>query len=588
MILCKSCGYEGVYEGRKCPQCKAEFSLSGEEISRMEEDRRAAIVQGAHETALELTHILADAGQPAAAAAYGYMLYEGDGVIENPTAAMEYLSFAAHEGDAKGAYLYGKALEKQGNDEGRFFLIYSALLGYAEAYEAAAPVFFEAGKGEAGAAYLALAAACGSRTAALSLARRYESGRGVARDAALAKWYLSLAGPLPPHGWLMAFRLRKTAAKEPPAPTVPHLSSLISQMLGRAEKMGYKKIYLSLCQMLATRGDKEAQCRLGEIYIRGYLGTPSPTKGKEVLAYYGRQGNAAAYLLLGDLYRTGDGLSHSRVEAAACYNAAKALGSAEACVRLGDLYASGDKAPNIPYAHQLYKEALALGSREGAQKAHAIEERREALYTRGKSVLATDAEDAYRAFAISASMGYTPAAVALGFCYEEGLGVQQDRRRAFLWYERAAKEKDAMAEYRVGRCYLHGIGVNRDFKAAHLFLRRAASAGVEEARVDLFAMLERRGQKLLRSLYSMGMRLLYIGKREAAKSIMERASALGFAKATYTLGCFYEFGIGTASHRDLAYETYRVAASQGFLDTRAAYKSVLLKMIHGKKQESMV
>ncbi len=587
MILCKSCGYEGVYEGRKCPRCKAEFSLSVEDISRMEEDRRTAIVQGAHETAMELTHILADAGQPAAAAAYGYMLYEGDGAAENPTAAMEYLSFAAHEGDAKGAYLYGKALEKQGKDEGRFFLLYSALLGYAEAYEAAAPIFFETGNNEAGIAYLALAAACDSRSAALALARRYESGRGVAKDESLAKWYLSRAGLLPPHAWPMAFRLRKTSAKEPPAPTVPHLSSLISQLLGRAEKMGYKKIYLSLCQMLATRGDARAQCRLGEIYIRGYLGTPDPAKGKEALAYYGKRGNAAAYLLLGDLYRTGDGLSPSRVEAAACYNAAKALGSAEACVRLGDLYASADKAPNVPYAYQLYKEALALGSREGAEKAHAIEEKRETLYMRGKSALATDAEDAYRAFALSASMGYTPASVALGFCYEEGLGVQQDRRRAFLWYERAAKEKDAMAEYRVGRCYLHGIGVNRNFKAAHAYLRRAASAGIEEARVDLFAMLDRRGQKLLRSLYSMGMRLLHRGKCEAARSIMERASELGYAKATYTLGCFYEFGIGVKMDRDLAYETYRVAASQGYHDMRAAYKSVLLKMIHGKQKSTV-
>ena len=68
MILCKNCGYEGVYEGRKCAQCGAEFSLSAEEISLMEEDRRIAIRDGAHETAIELTHILADAGQPAAAA----------------------------------------------------------------------------------------------------------------------------------------------------------------------------------------------------------------------------------------------------------------------------------------------------------------------------------------------------------------------------------------------------------------------------------------------------------------------------------------------------------------------------------------
>ena len=586
MILCKNCGYEGVYEGRCCPQCKAEFSLSAEEITRMEEDRRVALAEGAHETAVELTHILADAGHPAAAAAYGYMLYEGDGVAENPSAAMEYLALAAHEGDAKGAYLYGKALRAQGREEGRFFLLYSALLGYAEAYEAAAYVFADEGRGEDAVAYLALATACGSRSAALALARRYEKGKGIGADVALAKWYLSLAKPLPPHAWPMAFRLRKTVAKEPPAPTVPHLSSLLSEMLQRAEKAGYKKIYLSLCQMLATRGDQQAQCRLGELYIRGYLGTCEPEKGKNVLAYYGKRGNAKAYLLLGDFYRRGEGVPASRVEAAACYNAAKALGLAEAYVRLGDLYAE-DASPNIPYAHKMYKEAIALGSREGADKCYAVERQREELYAHGKSVLADQAEDAYQSFALSASMGYRPAIVALGFCYEEGLGVKQDRRRAFLWYESAAKDKEAMAEYRLGRCYFYGIGINRDFKAAHTYLRRAAAAGIEEARTELFALLECRRKKMLRSLYSMGMRLLYLGKHSAAKSVLERASELGVAKATYALGSFYEFGIGVTADRDLAYATYRLAEDQGFMDVRAAYKSVLLKMIHGRQKSTV-
>ncbi len=586
MILCKSCGYEGVYEGRFCPHCKSEFSLSAEEISRMEGELRVALAEGAHETAVELTHILADAGLPSAAATYGRMLFEGDGVAENQTAALEYLSLSALAGDAKGAYAYGKALQKRGKDESGFFLLYSALLGYAEAYEAAAAALAAEGKEEAAVAYLSLSALGGSRSAALALARRYERGKGVVANSAYAKWYLSQSAPLSPYAWPMAFRLRHTVPMEPPMPTVPHLSALITHMLRLAEQAGYKNIEMSLCQMLATRGDAEAQCRLGKQYVQGYFGKPEPTKGKDVLAHYGRKGNAAAYLLLGDLYRTGEGLPASRVEAAACYNAAKALGSAEACVRLGDLYAEGQK-PNIPYAHQLYKEALALGSREGADKARRIEDQREELYESGKQLLITRPENAFHNFARAASMGYTPAAVALGFCYEEGLGVKMDRRRAFLWYERASKEKENMAQYRLARCYLHGIGVNRDYKMARVLLRRASIAGIEEARIDLLNMLDRRKVKLVRSVYSMGMRLLYKGKYAAARSAMERASELGVAKATYTLGCFYEFGIGVKMDRDLAYATYRAAQEQGFYDVRAVYKSVLLKMIHGKQKSTV-
>jgi TPR repeat protein len=585
MILCKSCGYEGVYEGRKCAQCGAEFSLSAEEILQLEDERRIAIRDGAHETATELTHILADAGHPAAAAMYGRMLYEGSGVREDAAAAMEYLSLSAREGDAKGAFFYGKVLKKQGNEQGKFFLLYSALLGYGEAYDAAATIFQDAGQEADAIAYLGLAAASGSRRAAASLAVRYDRGAGVAPDEGIAKWYLLHAAPLPPNVWPLAFRLRNVQAKEPPAPTVPHLSALIREMMERADKCGYQKAYLNLCQMLATRGDEQAQCRLGLLYIQGYLGAPDAEKGKDVLLYYGKKGNAAAYLALADAYRFGAGMPLSRMDAIAWYNAAKALGSAEACIRLGDLYSENDRGQNIPYAYALYREALSLGSREGADKARAIEERREELFARGKKQYTDAPEDAFSSFALAASMGYAPASVMLGFCYEEGIGVSVDRRRAFLWYESAAKEKEAMAEYRLGRCYLHGIGINRNFKAAHMYLRRAAAAGVEEAREALFALLARRGQKLLSSLYSMGMRLLYQGKYAAARTAMERAAALGHARALYTLGALHEFGIGGKADRDLAYSTYRAAAEKGFVDSRAAYKSVLLKMFHAKRAE---
>ncbi len=544
----------------------------------MDQARRAALAQGDKETAAQLAWILADAGDPAAAAVHGRMLYGAGG--EKLSAALPYLAVAAEGGDAAGAFAYGAALRARAEEGAHFFLLYAALLGNGEAYPAAAEIFFEKGRSEEGVAYLALAAANGNAAAALSLARRYAAGDGTARDAEIAKWYLLQCRPLPVHFWPLAFRLRGASPKEPPAPAVPNIAALIAEMLGEAEKRGYKQIYLSLCQMLAARGNTSAQCRLGVLYAQGYFGECEPQKAREVLLHYGKKGNAAAYLTLGDMYRTGMGFAVSREDASACYQAAKALGSADACVRLGDLYAESERTPNCAYAHSLYKEALALGSREGADKAREIEEKREALYAQGKAALATDAEDAYRDFALSASMGYAPAAVALGFCYEEGLGAKKDRRRAFLWYENAEKQKDAIAQWRLGRCYFHGIGVNRNFEEAHRLLRHSASLGVAEAREELFDLLERRKKKMLRSLYSLGMRLFYLGKYETAMGVLERASALGVVRATYILGCFYEFGIGTEVDRDKAFAIYRAAEAQGFSDARARVKSLLLKMMH--------
>ncbi len=577
MIVCKKCGYEGVYEGKNCPGCHALFSLSEEELARLSEDLNLALRERAYESAAELSHMLADAGQASAAATYGRMLYEGDAVIEDKREAMTYLLFAAEQGEPMGAYLYGRALAERGDAAGDFFILYAALLGHGAAYEAAAEIFFSIGRETDALAYLALAAHGGSRTAALSLARRY----AARSDLAGAKWYLAKAAPLPPSAWPLSIRLRSTAAREPQAPSVPHIGALIAELRAEAERRGYKRIDLSLTQMLAARGDVSAQCRLGLLYLEGYLGAKDIKKGADVLKYYGRHGNADAYLLLGDAYRAGTLLPPSRAEAMECYEGARALGNAAACVRLGDMYCE-ESTPNIAYAYLLYKEATSLGSREGAERAGSIEQRRETLYTEGKAALITDGEDAYRRFALAASMGYTPAAVALGFCYEEGIGVKTDRRRAFLWYESAAKEKDAMAVYRLGRAYFYGIGIQRDFKMAHRLLRRAAAEGIEDARTDLFALLERRRKKALRSLYSLGMRLLHQGKHAAARSTMESASALGVARATYALGCFYEFGIGGACERDLAFATYRRAQEQGFADARASYKTVILKMFHEK------
>lgn len=584
MIFCKECRYEGAYAGRTCPRCGKALSFSAEELAGFEAARRAALSEKDLAAALEYAHILADAGSPAAAAAYGRMLYEAG--AESAAAALPYLSFSAESGDAQGAYLYGKAQRERGEEGADFFLLYAALLGYAEAYAAAAAVFFDRGESTEGIAYLSLAAAGGDLSAALSLAHRYARGSGSERDEGLAKWYLSLVHPLPAHAWPLAFRLRRAVKKKPEAPAVPNITALISELCAEAQKRGYKRIDLSLCQMLATRGSTDAQCRLGMLYAEGYLGEREPEKARQVLLHYGRKGNAAAYLVLGEMYRTGKGQPLSRTDALTCFRAAKELGSAEACVLLGDLYAESEGAPNIAYAHSLYKEALALGSAAGGAKARGIEEQREALYAQGAEALSQDAEDAYRNFALSASMGYLPAAVALGHCYEEGVGAKKDRRRAFLWYESAAKEKDAMAEYHLGRCYYFGIGIQRDFKEAHSYLRRSASRGVEEARALLFEMLEARKKRELRSLYSLGVSLFYHGKFDAAQSVLSRAASLGVARATYILGCFYEFGIGTEVDRDRAYALYRAAEAKGLSDARARVKSVVLKMMHrhGKRE----
>ena len=74
---------------------------------------------------------------------------------------------------------------------------------------------------------------------------------------------------------------------------------------------------------------------------------------------------------------------------------------------------------------------------------------------------------------VSAAAGNADAQNDLGYCLHEGLGVPKDRRHAFRWYLRAAKQGVVRAQFNVGLCYRDGEGV----KARQSESPRMASAG---------------------------------------------------------------------------------------------------------------
>ena len=75
------------------------------------------------------------------------------------------------------------------------------------------------------------------------------------------------------------------------------------------------------------------------------------------------------------------------------------------------------------------------------------------------------------------------------------------------------------------------------------------------------------------------MRLIYISKFSIARTYLEAAIRLGNPKATYTLGCLYEFGRGTEQNKREAYRLYTMADENGFADERSKYKFTILKML---------
>ena len=70
-----------------------------------------------------------------------------------------------------------------------------------------------------------------------------------------------------------------------------------------------------------------------------------------------------------------------------------------------------------------------------------------------------------------------PAQCNLGFCYYQGIGVEEDNDQAFHWFEKAAAQGYPRALQLLGECYENGYGVEQDeAKAAQLY-RQAHEQG---------------------------------------------------------------------------------------------------------------
>ena len=92
-------------------------------------------------------------------------------------------------------------------------------------------------------------------------------------------------------------------------------------------------------------------------------------------------------------------------------------------------------------------------------------------------------------------------------------------------------------------------------------------------------LLENKRRHMSRSLFSSAMRLLYQRKFDPALKMLHACRLAENARGIYTLGCLYEFGIGTATDRELAFSLYEVAYSMKFRDPRQSYKQKILKMV---------
>jgi TPR repeat protein len=580
MIICKRCGNKDVYTGAPCSWCGEKFTLTSEDVKNKIEELEVAIREKYYEEMLECYHLLADVGYTDAEKEYAKILERGQLTERNLDLAMKYFYKAAKKNDPTSAYRYSRLVSRENDDAARFWLFYAAVLGCIEAYPATAEELSALGHEEDATYFYYLAAISSDVDSIVTLAKRYMEGIGAEKSEEYAKWHLDKLKIPPLHAIKLAYKLRRGVAKEPPVPKPRDYDAFLRMLALEARKEEYTTAYLKLSEILSERGDVESSATVGYALIEGDGCKQNVTEGLSLLTRSAAKGSATAHLMLYELYTNGKHFPKDVKAAIDHLRRAGELGSASAFEILGEIFYTGaDVTEDVGEAIKYFALAGDLGSREAREKADRLISERDERY---KAALAKDGvndTDAFREYAISASMGNAPAMIKLADMLALGRGGIKNRGGAFLLYKRAAELGEDSALLPLGRCYADGIGTRRDFALARKTLSKAERLGVEGAHELITEVMQRKMKKLSRRLYSTAMRLVYKKNYGEAKRLLEIAGDLCEPSAIYTLGCIYEFGMGVKCNKNLAYDYYEKAFSMKFRDPRSKYKLSVLRLL---------
>jgi TPR repeat protein len=268
---------------------------------------------------------------------------------------------------------------------------------------------------------------------------------------------------------------------------------------------------LPVCQQAAAR--QPVRARYQHLYGRVLVAAKRYDEAAALFTAADRAGYALGSYYLASLYEAGLGRPRDVGEATRLYQRAGAS-IPDAFARLGELYIS---------------EAEANVRRPDVQQ-RAFSQAAELLQR-------------------AADRGATTGFANLGWLYEFGRGVPQDRTRAARLYDEAAKRGDILGMYRLGLLYWDGVaGAQRNFAMACQLFRQAAQDGFAYA------------QGQLGNCYYSGNGMPQ--DHQAAFGWFLRAAEGGVARAQEFVGDMYKYGDGVAQSDVKAVEWYRAAAIQ--------------------------
>ena len=266
-------------------------------------------------------------------------------------------------------------------------------------------------------------AEAGDAEAQTELGERYEDGRGVVQDSAVAvSWF-------------------RRAAEQGHAPGQAALGFMYER--GRGVAQDYREAILWF-RRAAEQGHAGGQNNLGLMYGNGR--GVAQDYGEAVLWFRraAEQGHAGGQNNLGLMYGNGRGVAQDYGEAVLWFRRAAAQGHAGGQYNFGVTYERGlgvrqDDAEAVRWFHR--------SAEQGHINAHY---NLGVMYRDGRGV-SQDYEAAVGRFRRAAAQGHVGGQANLGWCYENGRGVQRDRVEAVRWYRRAADQGNSWAQRQLDR-----------------------------------------------------------------------------------------------------------------------------------------
>jgi TPR repeat protein len=200
-------------------------------------------------------------------------------------------------------------------------------------------------------------------------------------------------------------------------------------------------LLLSLCAI-----SRPARAQTVLQHCLGIVPGREPTRAlgatNETMAWCKRLPAWDLYQRAGQVYQSGDHAAAARL----AQQAAEA-GNPEAQGRLATMYAQGDGVPRDPAAALHWMQAAV------AQNEPLAEHELGYVYEYGRSGnyaaygVADDWDEAARLWKASASQGVVVGEFDLGRAYQYGIGVPVDINTAIYWYDKAAAQGHAQAQY---------------------------------------------------------------------------------------------------------------------------------------------